>query len=193
MVKDYYSILGIQRDASENEIVKAFRRLAKKYHPDRNNSPDAKQKFMEIYEAYEILKDPDKRSAYDKIYNRHFVNQETQDKDAHENINYWAQKARENFSKYYSLNLKDFLKVTLDKVAYKTLKSLKFIINTVLFVITLSFSLLTFLGVVGIWEHYQRETINVNVLFNFLVIITIQIVLFYFTRKFILKYQKQYG
>ena len=58
--RDYYEVLGISKDASEQEIKKAYRSLAKKYHPDMNKSPDAEEKFKEINEAYEVLSDPDK-------------------------------------------------------------------------------------------------------------------------------------
>lgn len=63
--KDYYDVLGVDRDASQDEIKKAFRKLAFKYHPDRNKSTDAEDRFKEISEAYAILSDPDKRQKYD--------------------------------------------------------------------------------------------------------------------------------
>ena len=65
--KDYYEILGVDKDASQKEIKKAYRKLAKKYHPDMNkDDPDTSEKFKEISEAYEILSDPDKRKRYDR-------------------------------------------------------------------------------------------------------------------------------
>ncbi|MCS6772593.1 MAG: molecular chaperone DnaJ [Anaerolineae bacterium] len=63
---DYYKVLGVSRDASQEEIKKAFRRLARQYHPDINKSPDAEAKFKEINEAYEVLSDEQKRAAYDR-------------------------------------------------------------------------------------------------------------------------------
>ncbi|MFX1495831.1 MAG: molecular chaperone DnaJ [Promethearchaeota archaeon] len=63
--KDYYKILGVSRDASKNDIKKSYRRLALKYHPDRNKSPEAEEKFKEISEAYAVLSDDEKRSQYD--------------------------------------------------------------------------------------------------------------------------------
>jgi len=63
--KDYYAVLGVARDASKDDIQKAYRKLARKYHPDVNKEEGAEGKFKEIAEAYEVLKDPEKRSKYD--------------------------------------------------------------------------------------------------------------------------------
>ena len=65
--KDYYKILGVSRDAKPDEIRKAYRKLAKQYHPDVNKAADAEEKYKEINEAYEVLKDPDKRQKYDTL------------------------------------------------------------------------------------------------------------------------------
>ena len=63
--RDYYEVLGLERTASDDDIKRAFKRLAIKYHPDRNKDPDAGEKFQEINEAYQVLSDPEKRQAYD--------------------------------------------------------------------------------------------------------------------------------
>lgn len=65
--KDYYSTLGLKKDASQDDIQKAYRKLARKFHPDVNKDPQAEVKFKEIGEAYEVLKDPDKRKKYDQF------------------------------------------------------------------------------------------------------------------------------
>jgi molecular chaperone DnaJ len=65
-VSDFYVLLGVSRDATEVEIKKAYRKLAMEYHPDRNAAPEAEARFKEITEAYEILRDPQKRAAYDR-------------------------------------------------------------------------------------------------------------------------------
>jgi molecular chaperone DnaJ len=65
-VSDFYALLGVPRDCSEAEIKKAYRKLAMEYHPDRNSTAGAEAKFKEITEAYEVLRDPQKRAAYDR-------------------------------------------------------------------------------------------------------------------------------
>lgn len=65
--KDYYAILGIERNADAEEIQKVYRKLARKYHPDVNRSPGAEDRFKEIGEAYEVLRDPEKRARYDQF------------------------------------------------------------------------------------------------------------------------------
>lgn len=65
--KDYYKILGVDRSADAEEIQKVYRKMARKYHPDVNRSPGAEDRFKEIGEAYEVLRDPEKRSRYDQF------------------------------------------------------------------------------------------------------------------------------
>jgi molecular chaperone DnaJ len=65
--RDYYEILGVQRSASNEELKAAFRRLARQYHPDVNKASDAEERFKEVNEAYAVLSDADKRSAYDRF------------------------------------------------------------------------------------------------------------------------------
>lgn len=67
MAKDLYEVLGVSRDATEEEIKKAFRKQARKLHPDVNKSPNAEEEFKELNEAYDVLSDPQKRSAYDRF------------------------------------------------------------------------------------------------------------------------------
>ncbi len=73
--KDYYASLGLDRGASDEEIKKAYRRLARKYHPDVSKEAGAEEKFKEVAEAYQTLKDPEKRAAYDQL-GRHAAGQD---------------------------------------------------------------------------------------------------------------------
>ena len=65
--KDYYKVMGLARDANQDEVKRAYRKLARKYHPDVSKEADAEAKFKELGEAYEVLKDPEKRAAYDQL------------------------------------------------------------------------------------------------------------------------------
>src|SRR5450755_1283398 len=67
--RDYYETMGVKRTASADEIKKVYRRLARKYHPDVSKEPNAEAKFKEVQEAYEVLRDPEKRAAYDQLGN----------------------------------------------------------------------------------------------------------------------------
>ncbi|MCS6810786.1 MAG: DnaJ C-terminal domain-containing protein [Tepidimonas sp.] len=73
--KDYYAVLGVARDASAEDIKKAYRKLARKYHPDVSKEADAAQRMSEVNEAYAVLSDPDKRAAYDRLAQGHRAGQ----------------------------------------------------------------------------------------------------------------------
>ncbi len=64
---DYYEVLGVKRDADQEEIKRAYRKLARKYHPDVSTATDNAVRFNQIGEAWEVLKDPEKRAAYDEL------------------------------------------------------------------------------------------------------------------------------
>ena len=65
--RDYYEVLGVERNVSAQDLKKAFRSKAMEFHPDRNSAPDAADKFKELNRAYEVLSDPDKRTTYDRF------------------------------------------------------------------------------------------------------------------------------
>src|SRR6201982_937372 len=67
---DYYEVLGVPRDADADKIRRAYRKLARKYHPDLNSDGDAEERFKELGEAYEVLSDAEKRERYDRLGDR---------------------------------------------------------------------------------------------------------------------------
>ena len=77
--RDYYEVLGLQRDASKDQIKDSYRKLAMQYHPDRNKAPEAEEKFKEISEAYAVLSDDEKRQKYDTLGHQGFDQQYTQE------------------------------------------------------------------------------------------------------------------
>src|SRR5215217_2481505 len=74
--KDYYEVMGVQRTATQDEIKRAYRKLARKFHPDVSKEAHAEDRFKELQEAYEVLKDPEKRVAYDQLGSDWKANQE---------------------------------------------------------------------------------------------------------------------
>src|ERR1700716_3873734 len=74
--KDYYKVMGVARDATEAQIKQAYRKLARKYHPDVSKEKDAEARFKEVGEAYEVLKSPEKRAAYDQLGQGHSAGEE---------------------------------------------------------------------------------------------------------------------
>ena len=114
---DYYKVLNISENATLEEIKKAFRELAKEYHPDKNKSSDASVKFREVFEAYEILKDKITKDIFDerrrKFYNKQsaeFNNEKYTKSDAYENVKTEANKRAEYFSK---MTFDDFLQSSI--------------------------------------------------------------------------------
>lgn len=111
-MKDYYKILGVHEDASEEEIKKAYRKLARQWHPDVNKSPDAHERFIEISEAYEILINPQSRKEYDAI--RHGYNNENYyNEQRQQDFSRAQQTAREKGEYYSSISLEELLEKIL--------------------------------------------------------------------------------
>ncbi|WP_417875822.1 DnaJ domain-containing protein [Winogradskyella sediminis] len=138
MFPDYYKILRLNQNVTKNEIKKAYRELALEFHPDKNNSPNAHEKFIEINEAYLILYDDEAREKYDREYNYNFSkykeqkssdyghSKETykneranQRKTEHEqtfsdsDLNDWAKKAKTQGAEYARMAFDDFAKMVL--------------------------------------------------------------------------------
>lgn len=103
---DFYKILNLKKDASQDDIKKAYRKLAMKYHPDRNqNDKKAEEKFKEIQKAYETLGDPKKRAEYDYEHNTNYRNKKTQAYESHSGDFF-----KENFSDIFDDHFSSFFK-----------------------------------------------------------------------------------
>ena len=122
---DYYGILRISPNASDNEIKKAYRKLALEFHPDKNKSPNAHNLFVEIVTAYEILSNPQKRTEYDNFLKRkaeekdyqrteRTANQRKETYSTEYNQNYKSQ----NAEKYANMSFKEFEKFTEQIIAF---------------------------------------------------------------------------
>jgi hypothetical protein len=126
-IKNYYKILSISEKATTKEIISAFRKLAKKYHPDLNKSHDTGRMFREIYEAYELLTDDSKRKQHDiflmyERQNQNFSKARENDnyggpsdvyKQSYNKYSEWTESAKKNAEEYSNLSYKDFIKVVL--------------------------------------------------------------------------------
>ena len=126
----YYEILNVSTSASSHEILVAFKKLAKQYHPDKNKDPEATTKFIQIYEAYKILNNPETKAKYDKLlHNKEIITQDTQFND---------------FVKNAKNEGKTFASTTYYKTMIKILKKVKNgFIETGLFIIYLFLTTLT--------------------------------------------------
>lgn len=112
-MKNYYQILEIEFNATLADIKKAYRRLALKYHPDKNKNPNASEKFIQITEAYEVLRDIEKRKEYDFHYSHYFSKNEAiihQTESSKQKQKEWQTYGQTKAKEYSDLSFDDFLK-----------------------------------------------------------------------------------
>lgn len=135
-MKDYYKILGLNRDSTQAQIRAAYRRLALKYHPDINSQSDAHERFIEINEAYELLFDIEKRKLYDELLvNAGQSLTSMSVSNAQSTYTHWQAQARSKGDSYSRMTIKDFQYQVLDGLvkAYDVTK----VIVKVVFIVAL--------------------------------------------------------
>jgi hypothetical protein len=119
-MKDYYKILEIEFGADISSVKKAFRRLALRYHPDKNKAPDASTKFIEITEAYEVLNNDIKKNQYDNLYSSYFrtQGQKTENKEdiKTEKTQEWTNYGKKKAAEYASMKYDDFADRIIDEL-----------------------------------------------------------------------------
>jgi len=119
-MKDYYKILEIEFGADIPSVKKAYRRLALKYHPDKNKAPDASAKFIEITEAYEVLNNDIKKNQYDNLYSSYFRTQgqknENREDVKTEKTQEWTNYGRKKAEEYASMKYDDFADRIIDEL-----------------------------------------------------------------------------
>lgn len=111
-MKDYYKILGVEFGANKNKIKRAYRRLAFRYHPDKNPTDEAQSKFIKATEAYEVLIDESKRKRYDILYESYLIKNEQFESpnNYRQEESNWEKYGRYKAEKYASLNFNKFAK-----------------------------------------------------------------------------------
>lgn len=115
-MKDYYKILELAFGSDISGVKKSYRQLALKYHPDKNQSPDASAKFIELTEAYEVLNNEVKKSQYDKLYSKYFVKNEQNEWDEIIKTQEWADYGRKKSEEYASMKYDDFADRIIDEL-----------------------------------------------------------------------------
>lgn len=123
-MKDYYKILELEFGADILAVKKAYRRLALKYHPDKNKEPNASQKFIEITEAYEVLRDPLKKGEYDRLYEAYFRTkpqkqyaEQSYEQTYQQKQQEWADFGREKAKEYSSIPFEEFARRLLKEIS----------------------------------------------------------------------------
>ena len=116
---DYYNILQLETNANEQEIKDAFRRLAKKFHPDKNESPDAPEEFKKVYMAYEVLSDPYKKKLYDELSaSRSYEEHTPSSFNYNAGFDEWEYRAAQRANHYADMRFSQFEKQELKGLDY---------------------------------------------------------------------------
>jgi len=190
-MKNYYQILGINRKSSKSEIKSAFRKLAKKYHPDINKSNESTAKFIDIYEAYEILSNDEKRKIFDELFfeKEQLIKVDKNYSDAQRNYDFNRSKAKSNAEYYSKKHFKDFIqdvfiKAFINLLGYLALIILKYLI-AIMNLLIICLPLLIF----SIYSMNNYKPGNSGLISEYIITITYWIFLAIIYRKI----KKRYG
>lgn len=173
---DYYELLGIKKDASVEEIKKAYRDMVKKYHPDINKSSDASKIIISLNEAKETLLDEDKRKEYDELLNE--IKYSKQYTTSKENNTYKekTKEYKENYSESYVTRwqfLMTYFKFGKDKVIFKIIKTFLVMLNYLFFLFIKIFALIV-LFIVEVFEEIIDYAVGIIVLLGILSIFVLE-------------------
>lgn len=173
---DYYELLGIKKNASVEEIKKAYRDMVKKYHPDINKSSDASKIIISLNEAKETLLDEDKRKEYDELLNE--IKYSKQYTTSKENNTYKekTKEYKENYSESYVTRwqfLMTYFKFGKDKVIFKIIKTFLVILNYLFFLFIKIFALIV-LFIVEVFEEIIDYAVGIIVLLGILSIFVLE-------------------
>lgn len=152
MFKNYYKILGISPSVNISEIKKAYRKLALRYHPDKNKAPNAQQKFVEITEAYEVLKDETQRKIYDQIFNRQFTTNQTSNNNSREKQTQWSEFGKRKAGEYSEMEFDLFTKRVFGEIKVVAKNSLSIgLILFCIFGVIAGFAIMSLSPLIGVF------------------------------------------
>lgn len=156
MIKDFYRILAVNSDATYQDIKRAFRNKALKYHPDVCKLPNANNLFIEIYEAFEILSDLDKRKKYDEIFLKKEQIIKVNKQPAEENFKDWTNNAKAKAENHSKMRYDEYKRNVFEEIVQTTKKTLSIGFIAILALLSLM-GLFGFVKGLGQFQRHERD------------------------------------